>query len=210
MPTCGRPDVAAGEGATDPGTEPRHEVWLVRHGETEWSKLGRHTGRTDVPLTDVGREQARSLARRLAGHRFALVLTSPLARSRETAVLAGFPDARTDPDLREWDYGAMEGRLTTDIRDEYPDWTIWDGPWPNGETIDHIAGRCDRLVEQLRAIDGDALLFAHGHVLRVLAAVWVDLPPTAGRSFALGTATISRLGWERETPVIEAWDQECA
>ena len=196
--------------ADSTATEPRHDVWLVRHGETEWSKLGRHTGRTDVPLTDVGRAQARSLAGQLGRHRFALVLTSPLARSTETAALAGFPDASTDPDLREWDYGRMEGRLTGDIRDEYPDWTIWDGPWPNGETIDHIGARGDRLVALLRSVDGDALVFAHGHVLRVLAARWLGLPPTAGRWFALGTATISRLGWERETAVVEAWNQDCA
>ena len=188
-------------------TVSRHDVWLVRHGETEWAKLGRHTGRTDIPLTDIGREQATSLAPALARHAFAIVMTSPLARAAETAALAGFPDARTDPDLKEWDYGAMEGRLTTDIRDEYPDWTIWDGPWPNGETIGHIAARCDRLVAQLRAVDGDALLFAHGHVLRVLAARWLGMPPTAGRSLALETATISRLGWERETPVIELWNE---
>lgn len=186
----------------------RHDVWLVRHGETEWAKLGRHTGRTDIPLTDVGRAEARDLAPALVGHAFALVLTSPLARAAETATLAGFPDARTDPDLREWDYGVMEGRLTTDIRDEFPDWTIWDGPWPNGETIDHIAARCDRLVTELRAVEGDALLFAHGHVLRVLAARWVGMPPTAGRSLALDTATISRLGWERDTPVIELWNED--
>lgn len=186
----------------------RHDVWLVRHGETEWAKLGRHTGRTDIPLTDVGRAEARDLAPALVGHAFALVLTSPLARAAETATLAGFPNARTDPDLREWDYGVMEGRLTTDIRDEFPDWTIWDGPWPNGETIDHIAARCDRLVTELRAVEGDALLFAHGHVLRVLAARWVGMPPTAGRSLALDTATISRLGWERDTPVIELWNDD--
>lgn len=186
----------------------RHDVWLVRHGETEWAKLGRHTGRTDIPLTDVGRAEARDLAPALVGHAFALVLTSPLARAAETATLAGFPNARTDPDLREWDYGVMEGRLTTDIRDEFPDWTIWDGPWPNGETIDHIAARCDRLVTELRAVEGDALLFAHGHVLRVLAARWVGMPPTAGRSLALDTATISRLGWERDTPVIELWNED--
>jgi probable phosphoglycerate mutase len=186
----------------------RHDVWLIRHGETEWAKLGRHTGRTDIPLTDVGRAQARALAPTLASHAFALVMTSPLARAADTATLAGFPDARTDPDLREWDYGAMEGRLTTDIRDEYPGWSIWDGPWPNGETIDHIAARCDRLVAQVRAIDGDALLFAHGHVLRVLAARWVGMAATAGRSLALDTATISRLGWERETPVIALWNED--
>jgi broad specificity phosphatase PhoE len=185
----------------------RYDVWLVRHGETEWTKLGRHTGRTDVPLTDVGRAQARALAPALSRHAFALVMTSPLERAAETATLAGFPGARTDPDLREWDYGALEGRLTTDIRDEYPDWSIWDGPWPNGETIDHIAARCDRLIAQLRTIEGDALLFAHGHVLRVLAARWIGMAPTAGRSLALETATVSRLGWERETPVIELWNE---
>jgi len=193
----------------DPEPAPfRHDVWLVRHGETEWAKLGRHTGRTDVPLTDLGRAQAEALAPALAGHAYAIVMTSPLSRAAETARLAGFPDARTDPDLREWDYGALEGRLTTDIRDEFPDWSIWDGPWPNGETIDHIAGRCDRLVAQLRAVDGDALLFAHGHVLRVLAARWLGMPATTGRSLALGTATISRLGWERDTPVIELWNED--
>jgi broad specificity phosphatase PhoE len=185
----------------------RYDVWLVRHGETEWTKLGRHTGRTDVPLTDVGRAQARALAPALSRHAFALVMTSPLERAAETATLAGFPGARTDPDLREWDYGALEGRLTTDIRDEYPDWSIWDGPWPNGETIDHIAARCDRLIAQLRTIEGDALLFAHGHVLRALAARWIGMAPTAGRSLALETATVSRLGWERETPVIELWNE---
>jgi broad specificity phosphatase PhoE len=196
--------------ATDaPGAAPRHDVWLVRHGETEWARLGRHTGRTDAPLTEAGRAQAEVLGRRLAGRPFALVLTSPLSRAADTATLAGFPDASMDPDLREWDYGALEGRTTADIREEYPGWSIWDGPWPQGETIDHIADRADRLVALLRAPTGDALVFAHGHVLRVLAARWLDLPPAAGRLFALGTATISRLGWERETPVIETWNEDC-
>jgi broad specificity phosphatase PhoE len=196
--------------ASTPRAEPEdHEVWLVRHGETEWAREGRHTGRTDVPLTDAGRDQARALGRCLAGHRFELVISSPMARAADTARLAGFPDPKTDPDLREWDYGVFEGRRTAEIREEHPGWSIWEGPWPNGETIEHIAGRADRLVGRLRAVDGDVLVFAHGHVLRVLAARWLGMPPEAGRYFALGTATISRLGWEREQPVIETWNEAC-
>jgi len=194
-------------GSAAAAVETGHEVWLVRPGETDWAREGRHTGRTDVPLTDAGREQARALGRRLSGHSFALVISSPMARAAETARLAGFPDSQTDPDLREWDYGALEGRRTPEIREDYPGWSIWDGPWPNGETIEHIAGRADRLVERLRAIDGDVLVFAHGHVLRVFAARWLGLPPETGRHLALGTATISRLGWERDTPVIETWNE---
>jgi broad specificity phosphatase PhoE len=197
---------------TTPGRDPenaRQEVWLVRHGETEWARDGRHTGRTDVPLTDAGREQARGLGRCLSGHPFTVVLSSPMARAADTAHLAGFPHPQTDPDLREWDYGALEGRLTAEIREDYPDWSIWDGPWPNGETIEHIAARADRLVERIRAVDGDVLVFAHGHVLRVLAARWLGLPAHIGRHFALGTATVSRLGWDRETPVIETWNETC-
>jgi probable phosphoglycerate mutase len=186
-----------------------HEVWLVRHGETEWAREGRHTGRTDVPLTDDGREQARSLMGCLSGHDFARVISSPMSRAADTAHLAGFPDAQTDPDLREWDYGDFEGLRTDEIRERFPDWSIWDGPWPNGETIEHIAGRADRLVERLRGLDGDALVFAHGHLLRVLAARWLGLEAEAGRHFALGTGTISRLGWERESPVIETWNASC-
>ena len=192
-----------------PPDDARHDVWLVRHGETDWARLGRHTGRTDIPLTDVGREQARTLGRRLAGHPFALVLTSPLSRAAETAALAGFEDeAQPDPDLQEWNYGAFEGRLTSDIRTELPGWTIWDGPWPGGETIGEVAARADRVIARLRQADGDALVVAHGHLLRVLAARWLDLAPTAGGRFALGTATISILGWERERAVIEAWNDE--
>lgn len=206
----GPTDPMGSTGSGDPTLEPQgHEVWLVRHGETEWAREGRHTGRTDVPLTEIGRQQAQALGRYLSRHAFALVISSPMSRAADTARLAGFPDAQTDPDLREWDYGAFEGRRTTEIRQDYPDWTIWDGPWPNGETIQHIAGRADRLVDRLRALDGDVLVFAHGHVLRVLAARWLGLPAEAGRLFALGTATISRLGWERDVPVIETWNEAC-
>jgi probable phosphoglycerate mutase len=186
------------------------DVWLVRHGETEWARLGRHTGRTDIPLTDVGRRQAEALGRALAGHAFELVLTSPLSRAAETAALAGFTGrAVRDPDLQEWDYGDLEGRLTAEIRLEFPDWTIWHGPWPGGETIAQVAARADRVVAHARAARGDVLVFAHGHLLRVLAARWLDLPPADGGLFALDTATISVLGWERDAPVIGSWNEDC-
>ena len=193
-----------------PSPEPERQVWLVRHGETEWARLGRHTGRTDIPLTDTGRRQARALGRRLAGVRFGLVLTSPLSRAADTAALAGFGEvAVVDPDLREWDYGAFEGRLTTDIRTDHPGWTIWTGPWPGGETVDEVGARADRLLARIAAADADVLLFSHGHVLRVLAARWLGLPPASGGLFALGTATVSILGWERENRVIESWNEAC-
>jgi len=143
----------------------------------------------------------------LASAAAGLVLTSPLSRATETSALAGFPDAQVDPDLREWDYGDLEGRLTTDIRAELPGWTIWRGPWPGGETIEGVAARADRLVARVRAADGDVLLVAHGHLLRVLAARWLGLPATSGSLFALGTASISVLGWEREAPVVEHWNE---
>jgi probable phosphoglycerate mutase len=186
------------------------EIWLVRHGETEWARLGRHTSRTDVPLTATGEAQARELGGQLDDHTFALVLTSPLSRASATAALAGYGEAAvSDPDLREWDYGLLEGRLTTDIRSEFPDWTIWSGPWPGGETIDQVATRADRVIARVRAVDGDVLLFGHGHLLRVLAARWLGLPATSGGLFALGTATISVLGWDRDAPVIETWNESC-
>jgi probable phosphoglycerate mutase len=195
--------------ATDP---PVRHVWLIRHGETEWSRSGRHTGRTDVPLTDAGREQASSLRARLADHTFANVLTSPLARAAETARIVGLePAAEVDEDLREWDYGAFEGRTTAEIRTELPDWTIWTGPWRDGETAAQIGERADRVIARLRApdIDGDVAVFAHGHLLRVLAARWVGLPASGGGRFELATATLSTLGWERERPTIELWNEAC-
>jgi probable phosphoglycerate mutase len=193
-------------------TEPQVErqIWLVRHGETEWARNGRHTGRTDIPLTETGREQASALARRLAGRPFALVLTSPLARAAETAQLAGFGDRATvDPDLREWDYGAFEGLTTPEIRASYPHWTIWTGPWVDGETADEVGARADRVIARCLdpAVKGDALLFAHGHFLRVLAARWIGLPPTGGGKFALSTATLGLLGWDRANRVIELWNE---
>jgi probable phosphoglycerate mutase len=186
------------------------EVWLVRHGETEWARLGRHTGRTDIPLTDVGRDQARAIGRRLASHAFTLVLTSPLSRAAETTAIAGFGAvAQAEPDLREWDYGDFEGMLTADIRQTLPDWTIWRGPWPGGESIDEVAARADRVLARVAATDGDVLLVAHGHLLRVLAARWLGLPPTSGGLFSLGTATLSVLGHDRDAQVIETWNDAC-
>jgi broad specificity phosphatase PhoE len=187
------------------------QIWLVRHGETEWSASGRHTSRTDIPLTGTGREQARDLGRRLAGHRFALVLTSPRSRAVETARLAGFADAVIDDDLREWEYGAFEGLTTAEIRKELPDWTIWSGPWRSGETSDDVAARADRVIARCAdpAVDGDTLLFSHGHFLRVLAARWVRLPAAGGGHFALATATLGVLGWEHDARVIETWNESC-
>ena len=182
-------------------------VWLVRHGETEWARLGRHTGLTDIPLTEMGRAQARAVGGRLAGQRFALVLTSPLSRAAETAAIAGFPDAIADPDLQEWDYGALEGRTTAEIRGDFPDWTIWRGPWPAGETVDEVGTRADKVIARARAAAGDVLVFAHGHLLRVLAARWLGLPAASGGLFELGTATLSIVGWERDDPSMELWNE---
>ena len=185
----------------------RPSLWLVRHGETEWAKLGKHTGRTDIPLTELGRSQADAVARRLAVHEFARVISSPLSRALETARLAGFGDrVETTDDLLEWDYGLDEGRTTAEIREERPGWTVWTGGLEGGETIDEVAARVDRVIERARAAAGDTLVFAHGHVLRITAARWIGEPPLEGRLFALSTATVSVLGWEREQPVIERWN----
>ena len=190
---------------------PERQIWLARHGETEWSTSGRHTGRTDIPLTDLGRTQAEALGRRLGGHPFGLVLTSPRSRAAETAHLAGFPDAVIDADLGEWDYGEFEGRTTADIRTGIPDWSIWTGPWRGGETVEAVGIRADRVIERCLdpGVDGDVLLFAHGHLLRVVAARWIGLPAAGGASLALGTATIGILGWERANRVIETWNEAC-
>jgi probable phosphoglycerate mutase len=189
-----------------PATRPR--IWLVRHGETEWARGGRHTGRTDIPLTDVGRAQAVALAGKLAGHRFAGVLSSPLSRALETARIAGFGDrVELSDDRREWDYGADEGRTTAAIRRERPGWSIWTAGPKDGEAAASIAARADRVIARVRGGHGDVLCFAHGHLLRVLAARWLGLAAADGRLFALSTATISVLGWERETAVIERWNE---
>jgi broad specificity phosphatase PhoE len=182
------------------------EIVLVRHGETEWSRDGRHTGHTDVPLTDRGRGQAAALGAALEGSSFARVLTSPLSRAAETATLAGFGAAEPRDELREWDYGAYEGRKTVEIREERPGWTLWADGVPDGETAAEVAGRVDAVLAELRGVESTALVFAHGHLLRVLAVRWIGLEPGAGRLLALDPATVSVLGYERETPVIRVWN----
>jgi broad specificity phosphatase PhoE len=183
------------------------EVWLVRHGETEWSRSGAHTGRTDIPLTEAGRENAAALGRFLSGRQFAMVLTSPLQRARETCRLAGFGEqAEIEPNLREWDYGDYEGRTTADIQKEVPGWSLWQSGPPGGETIEQVAARADAVIARVAAMEGDAALFAHGHLLRVLAARWVGLDAGAGRLLALGTGSVSALGYERRTRVILRWN----
>lgn len=181
---------------------------VVRHGETEWSAEGRHTGRTDVPMTEVGRHQARGLAGPLGSMHFDLVLTSPLRRATETCALAGMAD-RAEPtdDLLEWDYGEYEGRTTAEIREERPGWTLWSDGVPGGETAAEVGRRVDRVIERARGQRGDTLCFSHGHVLRVLASRWVGLPPMGGRMLALDACGLGVLGWEREVPVIERWNE---
>jgi probable phosphoglycerate mutase len=186
-----------------------HRVVLVRHGQTEWSASGRHTGRTDVPLDDAGRRNAETLRARLAGWTFARVLTSPLSRARETCRLAGLGDrAEVVDDLQEWDYGEYEGRRTVDIREERPGWDLWAEGVPGGETVEQVGARADRVIAAARDAGGDVALFAHGHVLRVLGARWVDLPPVQGSRLALATGAVCVLGWERERAVLEYWNAE--
>jgi broad specificity phosphatase PhoE len=187
---------------------PPPSLTLVRHGDTEWSLAGRHTGWTDIPLVDSGRREAELLGRRLAGRTFALVLSSPLSRALESCRLAGFGATVTvDPDLREWNYGDLEGLTSDQIRATFPGWTIWSGPVPGGETSDEVGRRADRAIARALTAQGDVAIFAHGHLLRVLAARWLGLTPEHGGLFELGTATLSRLGWERERRVIELWNE---
>ena len=186
-------------------SEPDRELWIVRHGETEWSRDGRHTSTTDLPLTDVGEEAATALAPRLADVPFDLVLTSPRQRARRTAELAGFADAQVDDDLAEWAYGDYEGITTDEIRETVPGWSVWTHPSPGGETADQVSARLDRIVERAREHDR-TLVFAHGHSLRVLTARWLEQPADEGRFFRLDTSTVSVLGFERETPVLLKWN----
>jgi probable phosphoglycerate mutase len=185
----------------------RPEVWLMRHGETAWSAAGRHTGRTDVPLTSAGCAAAKRIGQLVASQSFAAVFTSPLGRARETCELAGLAGGSViDDDLREWDYGDYEGLTTAEIRETRPDWTVWRDGCPGGEVTADVGARVDRVVARLRERDGVLAVFGHGHCLRVLAARWVGLVAEDGARIALDTATVSRLGWEREQPVIRTWN----
>lgn len=182
-------------------------LWLVRHGATEWSESGRHTGRTDVPLTEPGQDAARRAGKALQGKQFSLVLTSPLSRAFETCRLAGYGDAAVTEDrLLEWDYGSVEGHSTAEMREQVPGWTVWRDGCPGGETVEDVGVRVDGVIERVRAVPGNSLVFAHGHVLRILGARWVGRPAGFGERLLMSTAAISVLGWERETPAIERWN----
>jgi broad specificity phosphatase PhoE len=184
-------------------------VYLARHGETAWSLSGQHTGRTDLPLTERGEQNARRLGERLKGMKLALVLTSPLRRACRTCELAGFgADAEVDRDLLEWDYGRYEGLRTDEIRAQRPDWQLFRDGCPGGESPEQVADRADRLVNRVRAVPGDVLIFSSGHFLRVFAARWLRLGAEAGRYFLLGTASLNALGYEhsQSQPVIRLWN----
>lgn len=185
----------------------RGSLWLVRHGETEWSASGRHTSRTDVPLTEQGRARAAALRRRLIGVGFARVLTSPLRRARDTCGLAGFGSAaEVLDDLREWEYGTDEGRTTAEIRGERPGWSVWAAGPLDGETAAQVGTRADRVIHRVRESDGRTLAFSHGHLSRVLGARWIGLDAADGSRLRLDTAALSVLGWERDRPVLARWN----
>ncbi len=190
----------------DPDGPDDAELWLVRHGETEWSRDGRHTSHTDLDLTDDGVEVARTLRDRLSGEPFDLVLSSPLRRARRTAELAGFTDVEEEPDLVEWGYGEYEGVTTARIRERVPRWTVWTHPTPGGETAAQVTERLDRVVARVREAGGRTLVFGHGHALRALTARWIEQPVEEGRFFKLDTATVSTLGYERDFPVVLRWN----
>jgi broad specificity phosphatase PhoE len=209
------------------------ELWLVRHGETEWSLSGAHTSRTDIPLTEHGRKRAEELRDYLKGTKFDAVFVSPMQRARETCAIAGFGDvAKIDEGLREWDYGVYEGKTTKEIQAEIPGWSVWKNEIVGGETVEHVGERADRVIMQALVADmpvpwktsvpssgkaalfahppgssGKVALFAHAHILRILAARWIGLPATGGALLALGTGSVSVLGWERETRVIQSWNR---
>jgi len=192
----------------NPPSDENMKLWLIRHGETEWSLSGAHTSRTNIPLTERGKERAAKIRDYLAQRKFSLVLTSPLLRARETCRIAGYADgAQIEENLREWDYGIFEGRTTADIRKDQPDWSIWDSPVPEGEPVEHVAARAQKVIDRALQAGGDVALFAHAHILRILAATWLGLEPRGGRLFALGTGSVSTLGYERENQVISTWNR---
>ncbi len=187
------------------------ELWLIRHGETEWSLSGKHTSRTDISLTEHGRRRAEELRDYLKGKKFDAVFVSPMQRARETCAIAGFGDvAVVDEGLREWDYGVYEGKTTAEIRKEVPGWSVWKDEIVGGETVEHVGERADDVISRALAAGasgGAVALFAHAHILRILAARWIGLEADSGGLLALGTGSVSVLGWERETRVIEAWNR---
>jgi broad specificity phosphatase PhoE len=205
--TPSRSETSQTEAASDSGagrhTAVTERLWLIRHGDTEWSLSGRHTGRTDLPLTPDGERHAADVGKLLAGRRFSLVLTSPLRRAMETCRLAGFGDAaQVDADLLEWNYGEYEGRTSAEIQSERPGWSLWRDGVVGGESLAQVAARAQAVIDRVLRSPGDALLFAHGHILRVLISSWLGLPPDAGRLFALGTAAVTTLGYEHTQPAL--------
>jgi broad specificity phosphatase PhoE len=188
----------------------RPELVLVRHGETAWSKSGQHTGRTDIELTELGERQAIHLGDMLARRSYAAVYTSPMQRAQDTCRLAGYGRyAEVDVDLLEWNYGIYEARTTPEIRETIPGWSVWTHPIIDGEAVEAVGNRCDRVIERVRAIDGNVMLFAHAHLLRILTARWLGLPAGCGRLFTMGTAAVSILGYERESPALAMWNETC-
>jgi probable phosphoglycerate mutase len=181
-------------------------LYVIRHGETEWALSKRHTGRTNLPLTERGKQQAQKLQNALKDIRFSAAFTSPLIRAAETARLAGFPDATKTDDLMELDYGKYEGLTMTQIRESVPNWTVWTHPCLDGETLEHAAERSKRLIAQVSKYEGNVVVFAHGHILRILTATWLNEPPSEGKNFILDTTTISILSHERDIPAIKQWN----
>ncbi len=184
------------------------ELWLIRHGETEWSASGKHTSRSDLPLTARGQRSAKAVGQYLAGQEFSLVLTSPRQRAQDTCRIAGYSSyAIVDDNLAEWDYGHYEGRTTAAIRSEEAGWSIWSAPVPGGESIERVAERAESIIHRAGGVGGRVALFSHAHFLRILAAVWIRLPARSGSLFALGTGSVSVLGFERESRVIQVWNR---
>ncbi len=188
------------------------EIWLVRHGETEWSLSGAHTSVTDIPLTEHGRQRAVELREYLKGKKFAAVFVSPMQRARETCEIAGYGEiAQVEPGLMEWNYGESEGKTTKEMREKYgPEWSVWNSPIVDGEAVEHVGERADGVIAKAVAAAGDGgavALFAHAHILRILAARWIGLPAVGGSLFALGTGSVSVLGFERETRVVVKWNR---
>jgi broad specificity phosphatase PhoE len=191
-----------------PITENRPELVLIRHGETEWSRSGQHTGRTDLPLTETGRNEARSITAAVADFDFSHAFASPLKRAWETAEIVGLDPVRDD-DLLEWDYGQYEGITTAETRQTIPDWSVWTHEILGGESADEVGARADQVIARLSLLDGPVAVVAHGHFLRIFAARWLDLDAREGRRFVLNTSTLSLLGWERENRVIRRWNDPC-
>ena len=190
-------------------TSPLPKIYLARHGETAWSLSGQHTGRTDIPLTEQGEENARQLGNRLQGLTVSHVFSSPLQRAMKTCALAGFgANVTPEPLLLEWNYGDYEGLTTAHIHAERPDWFIFRDGCPGGESPDQIAARCDEMIQKMKALQGDILIFAHAHILRMLTTRWLDLAPEEGRLYFLSTASLSILGYEHDLtePVMRLWN----